>query len=106
MDRVDVLLAQTDMAAERIGALLAAQSSGAVGLRLGMVNDWGSHTGFSYTLNFVNEVDATDERIDLPNATLYVERKALWVGEGGLVGATLDMDEDYNLLVTPKEKAE
>jgi hypothetical protein len=35
--------------------------------------------------------------------TLYVERKALWVGEGGLLGATLDLDDEYNLIILPKE---
>ena len=100
------MCAQTETAAERIGALLAAQTVGAVGVRLGMVNDWGSHTGFSYTLNFVTEVEASDERIDLPGGALYVERKALWVGEGGLVGATLDLDEHYNVIVKPKEGAQ
>ena len=99
-----LVCAQTETAAARIKALLATQS-GTTGVRIGMVNDWGSHTGFSYTLNFVTEVESSDERIDLPDGAgaLYVERKALWVGEGGLVGATLDIDEDFNLLVTPKE---
>lgn len=95
-----------DTASTRISALLEAQTN-AIGVRLGMVNDWGSHTGFSYTLVFVGEdaVEASDERIDLPNgSSLYVERKALWVGEGGLVGATLDLDEDFNLIITPKDK--
>lgn len=71
-----------------------------------MVNDWGSHTGFSYTLNFVTQVEKSDERIELPDSagSLYVERKALWVGEGGLVGATLDIDDEFKVIVTPKDK--
>ena len=78
----------------------------AVGLRMGMTNDWGSPTGFSYTLGFVAEADvaADDERIELPcGGALFVERKALWVGEGGLVGATMDIDEDFTMKITPKE---
>ena len=74
---------------------------------MGMTNDWGSPTGFSYTLSFVTQSDvkSDDERIELESsATLFVERKALWVGEGGLLGATLDLDEDFNLVVTPKEE--
>jgi hypothetical protein len=74
-----------------------------------MTNDWGSPTGFSYTLNFVRdgEVDSTDERIDLSHgAVVFVERKALWVGEGGLLGATVDMDEHYSLMVKGKEDGE
>ena len=95
-----------------MAALLQAQArqgGSAVGVRLGMVNDWGSHTGFSYTLQFVpeGEVDRSDEHIELPDGgALYIERKALWVGEGGLVGATLDLDEEFNIIVTPKEKVE
>lgn len=86
---------------------MAAQP-GAVGVRLGMTNDWGSPTGFSYTLAFVREgdEDISDERIELPNGggAIFVERKALWVGEGGLVGATMDLDADYNLIITPKDQ--
>lgn len=41
---------------------------------------------------------------DAPAVTLYVARQALWVGEGGLLGATLDLDENYALVITPKDK--
>ena len=81
---------------------LHATQPDALGIRLGMMNDWGSPTGFSYTLNFLKkgDEDKTDERIDLPDgAGLFVERKALWVGEGGLLGNTVDIDDDFNLIV-------
>ena len=46
---------------------------------------------------------AEDERIDLESgATLFVDRKALWAGEGGLLGAQLDMDDAFNLKISPK----
>jgi len=96
---------QTEQAAKRLAALQNTQAD-ATGVRLGMTNDWGSPTGFSYTLNFVRDdtVDPTDERIDLAHgAVVFVERKALWVGEGGLLGATVDMDENYSLMVKSKE---
>ena len=89
----------------RGGVALIKVSDGVVGVRLGMTNDWGSSTGFSYTLSFVRsgELQASDERIELSeSAVLFIERKALWVGEGGLVGATLDLDEKLNVIVTPK----
>ena len=95
---------QTEVAAGRIAALIKV-SDGVVGVRLGMTNDWGSSTGFSYTLSFVRsgELQASDERIELSeSAVLFIERKALWVGEGGLLGATLDLDEKLNVIVTPK----
>ena len=98
--------AQTETAAARIAKLLATQDESVAGLRVGMLNDWGSHTGFTYTLSFVgrDDVEKGDERIDLPGGgVLYIERKALWVGEGGLVGATMDIDEDFNMKITPKE---
>ena len=97
-----------ETAAARLEALQRAQD-GVVGVRMGMTNDWGSPSGFSYTLSFVMDggVEKSDERIELPNGgVLYIERKALWVGEGGLVGATLDIDDKLNIIVTPKEKAE
>lgn len=105
------LKTQASSAATKIQKLLQAQP-GTVGVRLGMTNDWGSSTGFTYTLGFVNEgaVDPTDERIELPggdgDGAIFVERKALWVGEGGLVGATIDLDDDFNLVVTPKDEVE
>ena len=82
---------------------------GAIGMRLGMANDWGSATGFSYTLDFVLEgqpIARDDEVIELPDGSgaIYVERKAIWVGEGGLLGATMDLDENFNLIITPKDK--
>ena len=100
---------QTDRATQKIAALLDSKpgASGklASGVRLGITNDWGSHTGFSYTLDFVYEVgDESDERILLHNgATLFVDRKALWAGQGGLLGATLDIDDDFRVIVEPKE---
>ena len=99
--------AQADSAASRISTLIGVQP-GAIGVRLGMANDWGSATGFSYTLGFVHEggVDPSDEVIELPDGkgAIYVERKAIWAGEGGLLGATMDMDEQFNLIITPKDK--
>ena len=97
--------AQTDGAATHISALQKSQP-GACGVRLGIVNDWGSYTGFSYTLAFVMDgsEDKSDERVALADGgTIYIARKALWAGEGGLLGATVDMDAAFNLKVTPKE---
>jgi hypothetical protein len=89
-----------------MAALLKAQPEKA-GLRLDIANDWGSPSGFTYTLGFVAEggVEPGDERIELPDGAgaLFLARKALWVGEGGLVGATVDLDSDYNLIVTPPD---
>lgn len=46
-----------------------------------------------------------DERIDLDGegTLLFIERKALWAGEGGLLGCTLDIDDNFAIVVTPKE---
>lgn len=96
---------QTENAAEKVGLLLRTQTD-AVGIRIGMTNDWGSYTGFSYTMGFVTkgDVQASDEKIELAGGgVVYVERKALWAGEGGLLGASLDIDENFNMIVTPKE---
>lgn len=95
---------QADNATKRMTALLEATPK-AAGLRIGMTNDWGSPTGFTYTLSFVAEAEVLedDERIELPTrAVLFVERKALWAGEGGLLGATLDLDSNFNLVVSHK----
>ena len=75
-------------------------------MKLGVANDWGSHTGFSFTLAFVEEaeLDSSDERVPLAEGgAVFIARKALWAGEGGLLGATIDLDEQGALRVTPKE---
>ena len=99
---------QTPQAQQRLSALLKTDvASGSVGVRLGMVNDWGSPSGFSYTLNFAKQVDVAkdDEKIELDGGgVMFVERKALWVGEGGLLGSTLDFDEAMQLIITPREE--
>ena len=101
---------QTERASTRISALLKASDDTPLGVRMGMANDWGSVTGFTYTLNFVKnegELQKSDERIELPDSSvLFIERKALWVGEGGLLGSTVDIDEKMNIIITPKEPKE
>lgn len=48
----------TTSAAQKISRLLKTEAaSGAAGVRMGMSNDWGSPTGFSYTLGFVRTDD-------------------------------------------------
>ena len=50
-----------------------------------------------------DDSERSDERVPLGDGgTIYIDRKALWAGEGGLLGATVDMDEAFNLKVTPK----
>ena len=78
----------------------------ASGIRVSFANDWGSHTGFTYTMGFVkkDEQVASDESIPLADGgVVYIDRKAIWAGEGGLLGALIDLDEHGNLKVTPKE---
>ena len=84
---------QADNATKRMTALLEATPT-AAGLRIGMTNDWGSPTGFTYTLSFVAEAEVLedDERIELPTRAV----------EGGLLGATLDLDSNFNLVVSHK----
>ena len=77
------------------------------GVRLGMVNDWGSPSGFSYTLDFTkpDKVARDDEQIELEHGgVLFVERKALWVGEGGLLGSTLDLNKELQIVIIPKNE--
>ena len=57
-------------------------------------------------MSFVLEGDIhpSDERIELPDGGIvFVERKAIWVGEGGLLGATMDIDDDFTMKIIPKE---
>jgi hypothetical protein len=47
---------QAESAAKRMAALIEASPS-AKGVRIGMANDWGSPTGFTYTMGFVTEAE-------------------------------------------------
>ena len=96
---------QTQNAADKVRLLLQAAPS-AIGIRIDMTNDWGSHTGFTYTLGFAtaDNVKKDDEKIELEGGgVVFVDRKTLWVGEGGLLGATMDIDDDFSMKITPKE---
>ena len=99
----------TPRAQQRIDTLIrAANKKHKLAVRLSVANDWGSYTGFSYTLQFVNQDEnqqTDDELITCESgAIVYVDRKALWAGEGGLLGATVDLDHDLNLEVRSKEQ--
>eukprot|EP00966_Prymnesium_polylepis_P143575 3314427-Prymnesium_polylepis.1 len=96
---------QTQNAAEKVRLLLQVSPS-AIGIRIDMTNDWGSHTGFTYTLGFAtaDDVKKDDEKIELEGGgVVFVDRKTLWVGEGGLLGATMDIDDNFSMKITPKE---
>lgn len=77
-------------AAQHLHNLVRAHGD-ADGVRISVTNDWKSSSGFSYLLSFVkaeHEAPAAgDERIALdPKTAVYIDRKALWAGEGGAAG--------------------
>jgi hypothetical protein len=100
-------------------------------MRITMVNDWSSATGFSFRLDYAKEKQPGEELIiqDGPSARrgpralaralapspalilpppceragarVFVESQALFNTETGLLGSTLDMDEDLEITIIP-----
>ena len=86
--------------------MLGAASGSPAAVRLGIENDWGSHTGFSYTLSFVDadSISKDDEKIELsPAALLVVERKAIWRARAGCSAPRWTLTTPSAPIVTPKE---
>ena len=97
-------------AAQHLHNLVRAHGD-ADGVRISITNDWKSASGFSYLLSFVSaghEAPAAgDERIALDSGTtVYIDRKALWAGEGGLLGAVIDVDDNMNIEVKSTKEAD
>ena len=78
----------TPSAQARIAALMAAAPEGAVGVKLSTPRRGCS--GLAYSVDYVREAKAFDERIETPAGTLFVDGASLLY----LVGSTMDWVED------------
>lgn len=124
----------TDRCARKLVQLLEHKPD-AVAVRIKMVNDWSSSTGFSFQMDFAKSKEPGEEMIVqdggrgapsaaaagfLPyvrpsrpspsargcvvGARLYVESQALFNTETGLLGSTLDMDDNLEISIIPPPK--
>ncbi len=78
----------TDRARARIADLMAGAPDGAIGVKLSTPRRGCS--GLAYSVDYVTEAKAFDEKIETPGGTLYVDGGSILY----LIGSTMDWVED------------
>ena len=97
------LLTITDKAAERMKHLLATRGKPSLGLRFG--TDEKGCSGLAYKVDYVDEVDPTDEVVEDKGLKVFIERNSLMF----LIGTKIDYEEEKFssgfVFVNPNEKS-
>ncbi|PCJ36706.1 MAG: Fe-S cluster assembly scaffold SufA [Alphaproteobacteria bacterium] len=92
----------TDAAANRIRAIISNRDKPSLGVRLGTSTK--GCNGLSYTVDYVDEVNPSDEKIEYGDITLYVDAMSLIY----LIGSVMDYkDEKFQsgfTFTNPNEK--
>ncbi len=92
----------TDAAADRIRAIISNRDKPSLGVRLGTSTK--GCNGLSYTVDYVDEVNPSDEKIEYGDITLYVDAMSLIY----LIGSVMDYkDEKFQsgfTFTNPNEK--
>ncbi|RYE03552.1 MAG: iron-sulfur cluster assembly accessory protein [Sphingomonadales bacterium] len=78
----------TDSAQARVADLMAKAPEGAIGVKLSTPKRGCS--GLAYSVDYVTEAKAFDEKIETPGGTLYVDGGSILY----LIGSTMDWVED------------
>ncbi|KUR77056.1 iron-sulfur cluster assembly accessory protein [Novosphingobium sp. Fuku2-ISO-50] len=78
----------TEAAQRRIAALMADAPAGSIGVRLSTPRRGCS--GLAYSVDYVSEAIAMDERIETPGGTLFIDGASVLY----LIGSTMDWVED------------
>lgn len=78
----------TATAEARVAALMARAPAGAIGVKLSTPRRGCS--GLAYSVDYVTEAKAFDEKIETPGGTLYVDGASILY----LIGSTMDWVED------------
>lgn len=78
----------TPAAEQRIAALMAQAPAGAVGVKLSTPRRGCS--GLAYSVDYVTEPHASDEKIETPGGTFYIDGASILY----LIGSTMDWVED------------
>ena len=78
----------TDNAAKRVAAMIADRGKPTEGVRIGVRT--AGCSGLSYTLEFADEIQPADEKVQDKGVTVYVDPKATVY----LVGTEMDFVED------------
>ncbi|PCI05397.1 MAG: Fe-S cluster assembly scaffold SufA [Hyphomicrobiales bacterium] len=79
------IITLTDAARSRVGEILSA-NDGAKGIRVGLKN--GGCAGMEYTVDLVNEPEASDDKVETSQGTIYIDPKAMLF----LLGTQLDYE--------------
>lgn len=82
------LLNITENAAKQVQALLQARHKPALGVRIGLRTKGCS--GLSYNLEYVDDIQASDEVVSAHGVTVYIDPKAVMF----LIGTTMDFVVD------------
>ncbi|MCK5424566.1 MAG: iron-sulfur cluster assembly accessory protein [Emcibacter sp.] len=85
---MDNAITITDAAAERIKQIIGNRGKASHGVRLGTSTK--GCNGLSYTVDYVDEVDPSDERIEDKGITLYVDAMSLIY----LIGSEMDYKDE------------
>ena len=72
----------------RIAALMASAPEGAIGVKLSTPRRGCS--GLAYSVDYVNEANPLDERIETPGGTFFIDGGSVLY----LIGSTMDWQED------------
>ena len=78
----------TPAAEARIAKLMSEAPEGAIGVKLSTTRRGCS--GLAYSVDYVNEADKFDERIETPGGTFFIDGGSVLY----LVGSTMDWEED------------
>lgn len=78
----------TEAAQRRIAALMADAPAGSIGVRLSTPRRGCS--GLAYSVDYISEAIAMDERIETPGGTLFIDGASVLY----LIGSTMDWVED------------
>lgn len=78
----------TDAAADRIKAILSSRGTACHGVRLGTSTK--GCNGLSYTVEYVDEINPSDEKIEDKGITLYVDAMSLIY----LIGSEMDYKDE------------
>ncbi|MBL4801291.1 MAG: iron-sulfur cluster assembly accessory protein [Emcibacter sp.] len=99
---MDSVITITDTAAVRIKEIMSNRGTSCLGVRLGTSTK--GCNGLSYTVNYVDEIDPSDEKIEDKGVTLYVDAMSLIY----LLGSVMDYkDEKFQsgfTFTNPNEK--
>lgn len=85
---MDNIITITDAAADRIKQIIANRDKACHGVRLGTSTR--GCNGLSYTVDYVDEVNPSDERIEDKGITLYVDAMSLIY----LIGSEMDYKDE------------